>query len=233
MDGGDTTLGGGGRAFPETSLGLLGPLGNPDGPGYAQAFERLCLRYWKPVYLFLRIARAKSNDDAKELTQEFFLWLFEDPALGRFDPARGGFRPFLKTLLRRFVGHQDRDQARQKRGGGARVLSLEGDAPELPELRSDPEDAFEAAWLEELIAQALVRVRAQGPASRVRIYEAVTLAAERPTHSDVARRLGVSTGEVEKAVARVREDLRRELRILVGESAGVDAEDEWRRLLGT
>lgn len=232
MDGGDTTLGGVGRAFPETSLGLVGPLGDPAGPGYARAFERLCLQYWRPVYLFLRIARAKSNEDAKELTQEFFLWLFEDPALGRFDPARGGFRPFLKTLLRRFVGHQDRDATRQKRGGGARHFSLEGDAPELPEVRSDPEEAFEAAWLEELIAQSLSRVRAKGPASRISIYEDVTLVPERPSYADVARRRGVSERDVEKAVYLVREDLRRELRILIGESAGVDADDEWKRLLG-
>jgi len=232
MNGGDTSLGEGRRVFPETSLGLLGPLGDPEGPGYREAFERLCLRYWRPVYLFLRVARAKSNEDAKDLTQEFFLWLFGNPALGRYNATRGGFRPYLKTLLRRFVSREDRDAGRQKRGGGARLLSLEGDAPDLPEPNADPEGAFEAAWLEELIAQALERVRARGPASRIRVYEEVAMAAERPSNAETARRLGVAVSDVEKALYHVREDLRRELRTLVGESAGIDAEEEWERLFG-
>ena len=62
MQTGDTTLGGGGKAFPETTLGFAG---NAD-------VETLCHRYWKPVYSWIRIARARTNDDAKDLTQEFW-----------------------------------------------------------------------------------------------------------------------------------------------------------------
>ena len=99
MKSGDTTLGGGAKAFPETSLGFAGALKKPD----ELSLETLSRRYWKPVYSFIRVGWAKSNEDAKDLAQEFFLWLLEGEALKRYDVARGGFRSFLKALLRRFV----------------------------------------------------------------------------------------------------------------------------------
>lgn len=228
----DTSLGGQERAFPETTLGFAGGLGDPDGPGFARALETLCARYWKPVYSWLRVAWAKSNEEAKDLTQAFFLDLLEDPALRRFDPARGGFRPYLKTLLRRFASKEERDRLRLKRGGGARVLSLAGEVPDLPDPAADPERLFESVWLEELVRQAVDAVRVACPPARFRIYEACTAAEERPSYAELAARLGASVGEVEKALHLVREEIRREVRARVRESAGEGAEDEWRRILG-
>ena len=59
--GGDTTLGGGDKVFPETTLGFSGGLRNPAAADYGRALETLCARYWKPVYSYLRIAWAKSR----------------------------------------------------------------------------------------------------------------------------------------------------------------------------
>jgi prolyl-tRNA editing enzyme YbaK/EbsC (Cys-tRNA(Pro) deacylase) len=59
-------------------------------------------------------------------------------------------------------------------------------------------------------------------------------ATARPTGAELAARLGLSPAEVEKSLYLVREDLRRELRAALAETAGDDREleDEWRRLLG-
>src|SRR4029077_20163367 len=122
----------------ETTVGFAGGLRNPAAADYARSLDTLCARYWKPVYSYIRIAWAKSNEDAKDLTQAFFAWLLQEDALRRYEAGRGGFRAYLKVLLRRFVGHAERDLQRLKRGGGARVFSLEGDAPKLPELQGDP-----------------------------------------------------------------------------------------------
>ncbi len=227
----DTTLGGGDRSFPETTIGFAGGLGDPDGPGYLRALETLCARYWKPVYSFLRISWAKSNEDAKDLTQSFFADLLEDPALRRFDPARGGFRAYLKTLLRRFASREERDRLRLKRGGGAKILPLAGDIPEVSDPTADPEQVFERVWLEDLVRQAVEAVRATSPPARFRVYEAYT-AAEPPGYAELAARLGIGVGEVEKSLHLVREAIRREVRARVLESAGPGAEDEWRRILG-
>jgi len=243
MNSGDTTLGGGDKAFPETTLGFAGGLRNPATADYTRSLETLCSRYWKPVYSYIRIAWAKSNEDAKDLTQAFFAWLLEEDALRKYDPSRGGFRAYLKVLLRRFVGHAERDLHRLKRGGGARVFSLDGDAPQLPELQSgnvDPEKVFERVWLEEIVQQSIGRVRerfvASGKEMRFRAYESFALAsdADRPSYADIAARHGMTVGEVEKALFLVREEIRQELRAALARSAGSDREleDEWKRLLG-
>jgi RNA polymerase sigma factor (sigma-70 family) len=228
----DTTLGGGDRAFPETTIGFAGGLGDPDGPGYLRALETLCARYWKPVYSFLRISWAKSNDDAKDLTQAFFLALLEDPALRRFDPARGGFRAYLKTLLRRFASREDRDRLRLKRGGAVKILPFAGEAPEVADPTADPEQVFERVWLEDLVRQAVDAVRATSPPARFRVYEAFTAADPAPSYAELAARLEIGVGEVEKSLHLTREAIRREVRARVVESAGPGAEEEWRRILG-
>jgi len=243
--GGDTTLGGDDKVFPETTLGFSGGLRNPAAADYGRSMETLCARYWKPVYSYLRIAWAKSNEDAKDLTQAFFTWLLEEDALRRYEPEKGGFRPYLKVLLRRFVGHAERDLHRLKRGGGARVFSLDGDAPSLPELTgnataADPEKAFERVWLEELVQQSIGRVRERsvrsGKESRFRFYEAFALGTgpEQPSYADLSSRFGLTVGEVEKALYLVREEIRQELRSMLAQGSGSDreVEDEWKRLLG-
>ena len=243
MNSGDTTLGGGDKAFPETTLGFAGGLRNPATADYSRSMETLCSRYWKPVYSYIRIAWAKSNEDAKDVTQAFFAWLVEEEALRKYDPERGGFRAYLKVLLRRFVGHAERDLHRLKRGGGARVFSLDGDAPQLPELQTanvDPETVFERVWLEEIVHQSIGRVRERfvrsGREDRFRVYEAFALGAdpERPSYADLAARHGLTVGEVEKALFLVREEIRQEMRAALARSAGSDREleDEWKRLLG-
>lgn len=234
-----------GQGLPETTLGFAGGLRNPAAADYGRSLETLCARYWKPVYSYIRIAWAKSNEDAKDLTQAFFAWLVEEDALRRYEPARGGFRPYLKVLLRRFVGHAERDLHRLKRGGGARVFSLDGDAPSLPELAgdsaaADPEKAFERVWLEEVVQQSIGRVRERcirlGKETRFRVYEAFALATgpAQPSYADLAGRFGVTIGEVEKSLYLVREEIRQEMRATLAQGAGSDREleDEWKRLLG-
>jgi len=242
MNSGDTTLGGGDKAFPETTLGFAGGLRNPETADYTRSLETLCSRYWKPVYSYIRIAWAKSNEDAKDVTQSFFAWLLEEDALRKYDPARGGFRAYLKILLRRFVGHVERDLHRLKRGGGARVFSLDGEAPVLPELQTgnaDPETVFERVWLEDLVQQSIGRVRERfvhsGREARFRAYEAFALGSEpRPSYAELAAKHGMTVGEVEKALYLVREEIRAEMRAALARSAGSDREleDEWKRLLG-
>jgi hypothetical protein len=149
------------------------------------------------------------------------------------------------VLLRRFVGHAERDLHRLKRGGGARVFSLDGDAPLLPELSgnaadADPEKVFERVWLEGLVQQAIGRVRERcartGKEARFRIYEAYALGSgpQPPSYAELASTFGVTVGEVEKALYLVREDIREELRAAIAQGAGNDREvdDEWKRLLG-
>ncbi len=241
----ETKLGGPSDAFPATTQGIVDGLKGEDGARYRASFEEICRRYWKPVYAYVRAAWAKNNEAAKDLTQAFFLSLFEDGHLKAFDPARGNFRGFLKVLLRSFVGHHDRALAALKRGGGAAQLSLNHDASGLEKHLSggtdqDPEALFERVWKTELVSHAVGVLKEscnrRGMTLSFRIFESYDLVsdAERPTYQDLAKTFNLSDGEIKNHLYRMREELRRELRseLALSGLSGRDLDDEWKRLFG-
>jgi RNA polymerase sigma-70 factor (ECF subfamily) len=196
--------------------------------------EQLAQRYWKPVYAYVRAQWAKSNDDAKDLTQAFFLLLLEDDALGQFKPELGSFRRYLKVLLQRFIGHQERALARLKRGGGVRILSLDTEDQALrdvvPDARTaEPDKAFERAWTVEVLKQATERTRAHFHSANqdvaFRLYEEYVLgpATGRPTYAELARKYDLKEREVETLLTRVRQKMREEI---LQELAELTADDQ-------
>ncbi|HEX7897842.1 MAG TPA: sigma-70 family RNA polymerase sigma factor [Planctomycetota bacterium] len=223
--------------FPDTSWSLVSRLCATGQERYREGLDDLCRRYWNPAFAYVRAAWAKSGEEAKDLTQAFFLWLIEDEALRSYLPERGGFRPFLKTLLRRFVGHQAVALDRLKRGGGRTILPLDGrDLPAADE--TDPEKAFERAWLTEVVDAALRRVRARreekGDVLSFRLYDAADLAPAAPSYAELAERHGVREGEVRDRLYALREEIRSEVRRELARltSDDQDLEHEWRSFLG-
>lgn len=228
MNGGDTTLGGPDRYFPETTAGFRSLLRDGGEEGYRRALEVLCARYWKPVYAYVRAGWSRSNEDAKDLTQAFFLWLQENGALRRFDEERGGLRPYLKILLRRFVKDKDATVNRLKRGGGVQIVPL-GDTSGVDALLADPKaeeaDAvFERIWRVELVEQAVARLRQRCPGTPFAVFEAYDLCpeAERPTYKVLADRFGLTEGDVKRHLLAMRDALVEDLR---------DRDDEWATLI--
>ena len=246
MRGPETTLGGSDRYFPETTIGFRSLLQRKTEEGRRAALEMLCSRYWKPVYAYVRAGWSKSNDDAKDLTQSFFLWIQENGALGRFEEERGGLRPYLKVLLRRFVKDKDVALRRLKRGGGTSVLPLAGDSSSLedliPDPRSeDPEAVFERVWRTELVEQAVERLRercrAEGRSVAFSVLEGYDLATgpESPTYQTLGERLGLSEGEIKKHLFAMRDALLLEIRAEIAQQTANDADraEEWDFLFGT
>jgi DNA-directed RNA polymerase specialized sigma24 family protein len=69
--------------------------------------------------------KGHSHEDASDLTQAFFALFLEKRYLKSVDAARGKFRTFLLASMKHFLANEwDKSQA-LKRGGGARVLSLD------------------------------------------------------------------------------------------------------------
>ena len=90
----NTSAGDAKGTFPRTTAGFLRRLWTAEGPERERGLEELGHRYWKPVYIFIRTAWAKNNEEAKDLAQSFFVFLFERNALKRYDPAKGDFGSF-------------------------------------------------------------------------------------------------------------------------------------------
>lgn len=216
----NTELGGSGQDFPRTTADLVRELANPGTAARLAVLEMLAGRYWKPVYCFLRLTYGKSNEDAKDLTQAFFAWLLERDLLGKYDPARSSFRTFLKGILRNFAGNEHQAAMRLKRGGGLQAIAadistlpIEGPAP------ADPDEAFEQAFLKDVVDRAVERVRTRYRSGRrivpFVVFEQYHFSKDgpAPTYAIVARKLGIKETDVRNYLHEVREAIRAEAKV--------------------
>ena len=237
----DTSLGGSRVNFADTVWGMVERARDPSPEVRRNGLEDLTRNYWKPVYHYLRVAWAKSNDDAKDLTQAFFLWLTDVQALKRYLPERGSFRTFLKALLRHFVQHHDEAMDRLKRGGGRTILPLDQESESLQEVLPDggtttPEEAFEKEWRRSIIARAVELVKKRlasgGTSVKFQVFEKYYLQGQpdrRPTYESIAGELKLRGNEVQHYLSDVREEVRSEIRAQIAliVSNPEDLQDEW------
>jgi RNA polymerase sigma factor (sigma-70 family) len=203
----DTTLNEGESRFPVTAWSLLSRLRDPSDPRVQDYLNRMIAAYWKPIYKFVRIAWKRSNEDAKDLTQAFFVHLLEGDLLARADPERGNFRKLLLASLRNFLANEARAGHALKRGGGRTIVSLdagpEGGVPEP----ADPAEAFESEWARELLHRA---IEALSRLVRPPVYEAFRrFHLEQAPVKEIARELDATEAQVGHHLQDARTVLRR------------------------
>jgi DNA-directed RNA polymerase specialized sigma24 family protein len=91
--------------------------------------ESLYRQYLSPLYAYVR-RRGHTPHDAQDLTHEFFSRLLEKGWLASAQADRGRLRTFLLVAMKRFLANErDRSQA-VKRGGDARLVSLQSEEGE-------------------------------------------------------------------------------------------------------
>jgi RNA polymerase sigma-70 factor (ECF subfamily) len=154
-----THIGGGGGRFKTTHWTAIEAIRAGDD-SHAQ---ELLQEYWKPVYCYLR-HRGYRNEEAKDLTQEFFqaVVLGRD-LIRRADPAKGRFRTLLLTALDRYLANVHRRQTAQKRIPRNKLIHLEqADGSDLPEMVQGftVEESFNYAWVSDLLDRMLEEVEA-------------------------------------------------------------------------
>lgn len=240
----DTSMGGAAGEFPSTALSGLLESRSTQPERYREHLEAVALRYWKPVYRFIRRGWSKGDADAKDLVQAFFVHLLEHQVLLRFDPARGSFRAYLKQCIRNFLSVDARDAGRIRRGGGRVPLSIEAleeAAGAMPETAATPEEEFDDGWTREVLELSVAELERdlerRGKGRIFEIFQSYALAqdSERsPSYRDVAERFGVTESDVTNHL----HTARRELGAIVGRRIGEyvrddeEAETERRRILG-
>ena len=97
--------------------------------------------YWRPAYKYVRIRFGESNEDAKDLTQSFFMRALEKDFFDGYDPEKGSFRTYLRTCLDRFVANEMKAAGRAKRWPGAPPLPLDFEGAEGEPVRGAAVDA--------------------------------------------------------------------------------------------
>jgi RNA polymerase sigma-70 factor (ECF subfamily) len=152
-----------GDGFASTAWSIV--LAAARDPAGGSALDRLCRRYWKPIYMFARRS-GLSPCDAEDATQDFFSYFLAREWLKQADPQRGSFRAFLLTLMRNFLANRRRRDQAQKRGGAVQTLPLEFEACErelaaLAASELDPVQAYERSWANCVLQAALDRLASE------------------------------------------------------------------------
>ncbi|MBU4199525.1 MAG: sigma-70 family RNA polymerase sigma factor [Verrucomicrobia bacterium] len=207
----------------------------------SRAMAELCAIYWRPLYHYVRRC-GHTHHEAEDFTQEFFARLLAKNVVADADPAKGRFRSFLLASLKHFLANQwDRAHA-QKRGGDRVVISLDGLTEEArnalePADGLTPEQAFDREWAHTVLQQTLAQLRAEfAAAGREKWFDALkdclTGEAGPEKQSELAARLGLSTGALKVAIHRLRRRYREMLRAEIAQTVTAPAmvEDEIRRL---
>jgi RNA polymerase sigma factor (sigma-70 family) len=225
-----TEIGGDGRTFPVTSWTLILEA-RGDGPDARARLERFVELYWKPVYWYVRACWHKSNEDAKDLTQEFFASLFEREALGDLR-GRPRFRLFLRGCLENFLKDRHRAAKAQKRGGNVKIAPID---PALCDLAiadegAAPNEAFERAWAQTIVRDGLRSLeqiyRTTGREASWRVFELYDLATVETTYEALAEKLGLTRDEVHARLRHARATLKKLVRERVRETVSSPEELE-------
>jgi RNA polymerase sigma factor (sigma-70 family) len=206
--------------FPATRRSVVLASRDPDPEVRRTAFAALVESYWKPVYKYLRVKWQSGEEDARDLTQSFFLAALEKGTFDRYDPARARFRTFLRTCLDGFAVNEHRAVQRLKRGGGMAPLSLDFEGAEEELARQgrmdqiDPEEYFHREWVRGLFARAVEelrrRCREAGRDRRFAVFERYDLEEDsaRPTYAALGKDLGIPATQVTNELAAARRELR-------------------------
>ncbi len=201
-----------------------------------------------PVYKYVRIKWNKPTEDARDLTQGFFLEAMEKNFFDRYDPSKARFRTFLRTCLDGFVANENKAASRIKRGGDATILSLDFDGAE-DQLRFAARPApgaideyFEREWARSVFSLALEGFRAQmlnaGKETHLRLFERYVLDADDETpktsYKALAAEFNLATTDVTNYLALARREFRRIVLEKLRELTATDEEfrREARALLG-
>ncbi|MGI8672994.1 MAG: RNA polymerase sigma factor [Luteitalea sp.] len=236
-----TARGGGG--FATTRWTMVSAAGGLSDGAASRALAELCQIYWPPLYSYLR-RRGHDREEAEDLTQGFFASLLERQGLQSADPARGRFRGFLLTALKRYVINEHERATAARRGGPARrPLALDFDDAERSYARGlgsgdTPEREFDRKWAALCIDRALARLRAEyHEAGKHSVADALfpylTDSGELPSYRTIAEQLLMSEGAVKVAVHRLRQRFGSILRLQIADTvlSPEDADEEMRALI--
>jgi RNA polymerase sigma factor (sigma-70 family) len=225
--------------FPPTRWSLILAARSSQAEERQRALNTLLAAYWKPVYKYIRLRWGKDNEQAQDLTQEFFTRLLEKDFLENYDPSRARLRTFLRVCVDRLIVNQEKAAHRLKRGGDVQILSLDFESAEgeLQQMEiPSPEtmdDFFAREWVRSLFSLALERLRqecdARGKQTQFRLLELydVNEGGKELTYNQVARQFGLAPSDVTNYLAYARREFRRIVLEQLREMTASD--DEFRR----
>ena len=237
------TLQEGGASFQTThwTLVLQAGQGEPS-ESREKALSLFCESYWPPRYAFLR-HRRYAPADAQDLTQAFFVHLFEKHILERADREKGRLRTFLLSSLENFLINEHDRATTLKRGGNFRILSLDDSLSELEAAMPaaahlDDISCYDLTWATGVVTRAWQNFKdALNAEGKNQLLEELKpfLAGGTdalPNQEEVAERIGVPVATLRTWISRLRQRYRDALRAEVASTVANpdDIEEELKYL---
>lgn len=220
--------------FQPTRWSLVARAGRvANEPDVALALDILCRAYWEPVYGFLRRA-GRSQEDAEDLTQEFFAELLSANTVAAADRSRGKFRTFLLAVLKRYLSRQRERANAQKRGGRIQHVSIDlGPAEDRYQSEivdaDTPETLFARRWANTVLELALRNLRESYTRDgKEKLFEVIKQYLSwnegELSYRDAADSLGMTETNLKVSVNRLRKRYKRILHDQVAETLETDDE---------
>ena len=191
------------------------------------ALTALAQHYHGPIAAYIRTRWARTDEEAFDAAQDFFVWMLESGFVRRADPERGRFRAFVKHALANFLRDRERRRSALKRGGGTRIGSLvdeDGGSLSVVDAREDrraddPADVLDRAWRRALFERALTalenELQEKGKAVVFAVFRDYFLSDEGLDYARTAARHGITRVDVSNHLMLAKKRFRAQLRHLV------------------
>jgi RNA polymerase sigma-70 factor (ECF subfamily) len=202
------------RNFEHTQWSLAMRTDEPQGVDAHEALVKLCLRYWYPIYAYLR-RFGHGPASAQEITRSFLQHLFRHFRDSGTTLAQGRFRQYLLARLRAFLVSNSHVSPE-----GEAIAELTEPPPDL-EARNQrdnadvqsPDQAYQQSFALELLERASERLREEArQTGRLDMYHALEpFLAIDPSpgeNEELARRLGTRPVTIAVAIRRLRQRFR-------------------------
>ena len=165
------------RAFAATRWSLVAAAGGDDAPQARNAMIELCLRYWFPVYAYVR-GCGHDTAVARDITRGFFEQVLQDRVSLPEARARGRFRQYLLEALHRYLGGDWRQavvsDAVAEFEQPQSWDELEARYREEAALGRTPEQNYQRIYALEVLGNALARLRSEATqAGRLAMFDAL------------------------------------------------------------
>jgi RNA polymerase sigma factor (sigma-70 family) len=186
------------------------------------ALSELCEAYYNPVFAFIR-AQLRNEEQARDLTQEFFARLLKKDGFAKLDPARGRFRSYLLAAVKHFLSDMRDRESAAKRNPGVPLESLQHQTNatnftthelQIPDPHAaQPDLEFDRKWALTLLDRALTQL-AEEHKSENKSHQFETLKpwltgdTENLSYADAARALDMNDSTIKVGIHRLRRRFR-------------------------
>ena len=186
-------------SYPETSATLLRTLREARSGVDDVAWARFVDMYGPVIHHLVRLLSPGISDaDTDDAVQDVFVKLVNILRSGAYDPAKGRFRTYLSTLVRRLLIDRYREAAARRQD-----RQMEIEVAEEIAVEDDPGAWMDAKWRVACRMAAERRVMEESAISERSREVWRLLSCEGLAVKDAAKRLGIPSNAVSKIKCRV------------------------------